>query len=296
MANLKKGNPLLIILLILSLILNGYLYYCLTQKSNDHAVLTQEIEALTSRVETMEALEESLNRQMDETLESLNDFQGLSSELDSLLEDAKKEIAVKQSRVWKLQKDAKKDKTLNEQLKKELAELLSLKENYLEQIDSLIQTNNLLQTQVFEYRDSVQRLEMKIQKGSVLSSDNITTIAYKQKKSGKFSTTVIASKTKRIEICFDIAENKITKSGDKEVFLRVIGPDGVTLGVNSGSFKVKDDNTENRYTSKALINYENQKKNYCVDYIQDHPFQNGNYQVEVYTDGFFSGVGAFILK
>ena len=200
MANLKKGNPLLIILLILSLILNGYLYYCLTQKSNDHAVLTQEIEALTSRVETMEALEESLNRQMDETLESLNDFQGLSSELDSLLEDAKKEIAVKQSRVWKLQKDAKKDKTLNEQLKKELAELLSLKENYLEQIDSLIQTNNLLQTQVFEYRDSVQRLEMKIQKGSVLSSDNITTIAYKQKKSGQFSTTVIASKTKRSEI------------------------------------------------------------------------------------------------
>ena len=94
-------------------------------------------------------------------------------------------------------------------------------------------------------------------------------------------------------------ENKIAPSGEKEIFVRVIAPGGVTMGTEAsggGTFEVQGDTVRNRYTTKGMASYSNQRKNYCIDWSQDQEFSEGNYQVEVYTDGYFSGVGAFILK
>lgn len=295
----RKFSPFLLILLLLSIGLNAYLFYSLNQKNNTIEKLNQDVDDLIQRVKTLEAVEESLNTQMDQTMADLDEFKGLSADLDSLLADAKKDISAKQSRIRQLQKDVKTQKNLTSELQKEIAELSKLKESYMDQIDSLIQTNNLLQAQVTEFTGKVKSLEKTVESGSIINSDDIKATTYKQRIGGKYVTTALAKKTEKLEVCFDLVANKIAEPGEKNIYVRVISPEGVTLGSDTGgggTFEAKSDSTEYRYTLMGTVDYENTGKNYCVDWVQENAFQSGNYQVEIYTDGYFSGVGAFILK
>ena len=293
--NSNKKSPLVLILLLISLLLNGWLFYSLNQKST-------QVDDLTSRVDNLETVNDSLfsssatlSAEIDETVAELDEFKGLSTTLDSLLDDAKKDISAKQTKINKLYREVGTRKNAQKELEKEIAELKTLKETYLNRVDSLIQANDLLQVEVAEFKESVQKLESKVEKGSVLTIDNIRAVAYKERKNGTYKATVIASKTGRIEICFDLLENKIAETGQKEVHIKVVGPDGVIISSGTETFDVKEDSTQSRFTTTQFVDYENQTKNYCLDYKQGS-FGKGNYQVEVYSNGNFGGVGAFILK
>ncbi|HXH18182.1 MAG TPA: hypothetical protein VNJ07_03775 [Chitinophagales bacterium] len=292
----------LIILLILSVVLNSIQFFSSHKKSGEIKKLSIQVDSLTQATASLSTKVTETSTKLEETSTELDEFKGLSHELDSLLDVAKKDIKQKEARIRELKKDASKAK----ELEAEVAALRQLKERYMEQIDSLITANNLLKEEVATAQVNIQQLteiaqqqQKTIEKGSILGADNVTAVPYKQKSSGKFATTAIASKTKRIEVCFDLLENKIAQPGEKTVYLQVISPEGVTLGTDAtgaGEFTAKDDNSQNRYTTMAKIDYQNQRKNYCVGWNYDLPLAKGSYSVKVYTDGYFSGVGAFILK
>ncbi len=299
--NSSSKTPLIIILL-LSLGLNGYLFYSGNKKSDAITNLTSRVYSLSTATANLSVKAEETSAKLGETEVNLEEFRGKNAELDSLLTVANKEISAKKARISELKKDASKKK----ELEAELASLKVLQENYLERIDSLITVNNLLKQEVVTYQATVQQQsdqlasqQSTIDRGSIISSDNILAVPLKQKGSGKFVPTAIASKTKRVEVCFDLLENKISKPGTKIIYLQVISPEGVVLGTDAsgaGNFTVKDDNSQARYTSTTTIEYQNKRKNYCVGWSYDLPLVKGNYSVKVYTESAFSGVGAFILK
>jgi len=299
--NSSSKTPLIVVLL-LSLGLNGYLFYSGNKKSDAITDLTTRVDSLAAVSTSMSTKVEETSTKLAETEVNLEEFRGKNKQLDSLLDVANKDIAAKKAKIAELKKDASKKK----ELEAELASLKTLQDSYLDRIDSLITVNNLLKQEVVTYQATVaQQTEQitsqqkTIEKGSIISSDNIVAVPQKQKGSGKFVPTAIASKTKRVEVCFDLLENKISQAGTKIVYLQVISPEGVVLGTDAsgaGNFTVKDDNSQARYTSTTTIEYQNQRKNYCAAWSYDLPLAKGNYSVKVYTDGFFSGVGAFILK
>ncbi len=298
----NSSNKPVTILLVLSVVLNAVLFYFLYTKLSQNKELGAKVATLEERVDSLTLLKSALTTQVEETSLELDEFKGLSAELDSLLTVAKGDIAKKEARIASLKKDAAKAK----ELAVEVAELKQLKERYLEQIDSLIASNNLLQEEIVTYQATVQsqtstieQQQRTIEKGSILGADNVTATPQKQKGNGKYVNTAIASKTSRVDVCFDLLENKISTPGQKTVYLQIISPEGVAVGTDAtgaGTFTIKDDNSEGRYTTAAQIDYQNQRKNYCVGWSYDLPLSKGSYTVKVYTDGFFSGVGAFILK
>lgn len=300
--NNSSSKTPLIVLLLLSLGLNGYLFYSGNKKSDAITNLTSRVDSLSAASANLSVKVEETSAKLEETEVNLEEFRGKNAELDSLLDVANKDIAAKKARIAELKKDVSK----KQELEAELASLKSLQENYLERIDSLITVNNLLKQEVVTYQsvvaqqsEQITSQQKTIEKGSIISSTNIIAVPQKQKGNGKFVPTAIASKTKRVEVCFDLLENKIAQAGTKIVYLQVISPEGVALGTDAsgaGSFTVKDDNSQARYTSTTTIEYQNQRKNYCAGWSYDLPLAKGNYSVKVYTDGYFSGVGAFILK
>ncbi|GIV32915.1 MAG: hypothetical protein KatS3mg031_0450 [Chitinophagales bacterium] len=301
MAATNSNRPITILLLI-SVVLNVIVLYFLYIKLTENNELDKKVAALQEKVDSLSMLRTELVAKVEETTSELDEFKGLSAELDSLLAEAKKDIARKEARIAQLKKDASKAK----ELAAEVAELKRLKERYLEQIDSLISANNLLKEEIVAYQTTLQdqtatieQQKKTIEKGSILTADNVTASPQKRKASGKFVNTAIASKTNRVEICFDLLENKIAASGTKTIYLQILSPDGVVLGTDAsgaGTFTIKDDNTQARYTATTQIDYQNQRKNYCVTWSYDIPLTKGSYTVKVFVDGFFSGVGAFILK
>lgn len=110
----------------------------------------------------------------------------------------------------------------------------------------------------------------------------------------------MAKKTNKIDVCFSLMDNKITKAGDKNIYLRIIEPGGKVLGSGqsgSSSFKVTATGEDMMYSNTKLLSYNNEKTDMCMSFEQtERNLAPGNYNAEVYIDGVLSGITSFILR
>jgi myosin heavy subunit len=300
--NEKKNSKGVLIILVLSLLGNAVLGYLFFTTSHEKEVITIEKEKTAAELDSIIDVRVALETELTAVKADLDKFKGYSVELDSLLADARSQLAAKEKRIAALSKDSKKLK----ELQKELEELKKMRDNLLEQVDRLVQENNLLRKENQEFQATISNLklvksdlEKKVESGSVLTANNVLMIGYKEKSSGKKSPTVIAKKTDLIDVCFDLMQNRIAPTGSKEVYLRIISPEGATLAIQSlgsGTFKEKESGQENLFTAKKTIEYDGTTKNHCISWKPNMPFASGKYKAEVYVDGYLAGVGGMILK
>lgn len=299
----KKGNNKgILALLLLSLLGNGFLGYKFFTEKEAKEIITIEKEKTSNDLDSIIDIRVALESELTNTKSELDKFKGYSSELDSLLADARKQLDVKERRIAGLAKDSRKLKDLQV----ELADLKKMRDSLLEQVDKLVMENNLLKKENQEFQATITdlsatktNLEKKVESGSVLAANNIVVLAYKEKSSSKRSPTVIAKKADLMEVCFVVGQNRIAQAGNKEVYLRIISPEGSTLAVQSmgsGTFKSKEDGTDNLFTTKKSIDYDGNAKNQCMGWKSNMPFNSGKYKAEVYIDGFLAGTGGIILK
>jgi myosin heavy subunit len=298
----KSNNKGVLVLLLLSLLGNGFLGYKFFAEKQDKETVTVLKEKADSEIESLIDVRVALESELTNTKSDLDKFKGYSAELDSLLADARQQIDAKEKRIAGLSKDSRKLK----ELQKELADLKSMRDSLLEQVDKLVMENNLLKKENQEYQATIGDLnlvkgdlERKVESGSVLTVNNVVALPYKEKSSGKKSVTAIAKKADLIEICFDVAQNRIAPQGPKEVYARIISPEGSTIAVQSqgsGTFKSKESGEDNLYTTKKTINYDGAQKNHCLGWKSSTPFAAGKYKVEIYVDGYLTGVGGLIMK
>lgn len=299
--NHKSGKSVLL-LLLLSLLGNGFLGYKYFTEKQDHETVLIEKEKTDAELSSLVDLRVNLETELSATKEDLEKFKGYSEELDSLLAHARNDLEKKEKRIASLSKDSKKLK----ELQKELEDLKAMRDNLLEQVDKLVMENNLLKKENQEYQATIgdlnmenSNLEKKVESGSALTSTQVLLVSYKEKSKGKRAVTAIAKKTDFMEVCFNIAQNRIASKGPKEVYARIISPEGSTLAVQSlgsGTFKSKENGEDNLYTTKKTIDYDGNEKNHCIAWKPNMPFSSGKYKVEIFIDGYLSGVGGLILK
>lgn len=300
--NENKNNKGVLILLVLSLLGNAILGYLFFTTNQEKQIITIEKEKTSAELDSIIDIRVALETELTATKADLDKFKGYSAELDSLLSAAREELAIKEKRIAALSRDNKKLK----ELQKELEELKRMRDALLEQVDRLVQENNLLKKENQEYQATISDLkivksdlEKKVESGSVLTANNVVVIGYKEKGSGKKSPTVIAKKTDLVDVCFDLVQNRIAPPGNKEVYVRIISPEGSTLAVQSlgsGTFKDKESGQENLYTAKKTVAYDGTTKNHCITWRPNMPFASGKYKAEVYVDGYLAGAGGLILK
>jgi hypothetical protein len=164
--------------------------------------------------------------------------------------------------------------------------------------------NKQLQTEKEQLTGNVQNLtknlETTVSTASVLKAEYLTTKSYKRKGNGKYVESALAKRTHKMEVCFDVMDNKIAKAGDKNVYLKITEPGGKPIGnksTGSASFKTAD-GEEVMYAASTTINYTGAKQNVCLSYEEkeDKMFPPGTYLIEVYVDGNLSGASSYTLK
>jgi hypothetical protein len=219
-----------------------------------------------------------------------------------------KDIEEKKVRIEELLKEAEKhkgDRFIIAKLRKETETLRQIMIGYVHTIDSL---NTLNQTLVAEKKTVLKKLdeekekqgtlirekeELKstIAKGSVLSCFNISAEGVSYRKGGKKEIgTTKARKAEKIKVNFTLGENKIAKSGEKTVFIRVMTPDGKELaeGYND-NYKFVFNNSVGYYAGKQVLNYANTEMSavaYCNGQGELVP---GKYIIEIVCDGVVVG-------
>ena len=135
--------------------------------------------------------------------------------------------------------------------------------------------------------------------GSTLYASNFNITGIHEKGSGKEKLTTTAKRVDKLRISFDLNENMIAQSGNKEIFISITAPDGTPVAVEalgSGTFSTRD-GQQKFYTQKLDVDYtQNKKQTVSFDWKQNTNFNTGNYKIEVFNNGFKVGEANRPLK
>ncbi|RME18975.1 MAG: hypothetical protein D6799_02215, partial [Bacteroidetes bacterium] len=262
------------------------------QKTNEQVVITKEIIVERDNVKT--ALEE-LKKQYED--------------LRTDNEDLQREIDEKKAYIEELLKEAEKhknDAAVIAKLKKETETLRQIMKGYVRTIDSLNTLNQKLveekkivekklgekELTINEMAKKQEELKSTIEKGSILSCSNIKVVAVQLKRGGKKeSETSRAKKADKIKVSFTLGENKIAKPGPRDIYIRVMTPDGKEMAKEySDLYKFTFNKTSSGYfAGTETIQYANAQMDVVVYCEGSEPFVPGTYIIDIVCDGVVIG-------
>ncbi len=277
------------------IITNVYLLILLfnqKQKTNEQVVITKEVIVERDNVKT--------------ALELLKkDYEDLKTDNAEL----QKEIDEKKQYIEQLIQEAEKHKNdayIIAKLKKETETLREIMKGYVKTIDSLNTLNQKLvkekqvvekklgekETVINELNKKQEELKSTIEKGAILSCFNIRAVAVQLKKGGKKETeTTKAKRTNKVKVYFTLGENKIAKPGAKDVYVRIMTPDGKEMAKEySDLYRFTFNKSSSGYfAGTETIQYANAQIDVVVYCESSEPFVPGTYIIDIVCDGVVVG-------
>ncbi|GAA0556169.1 DUF3450 domain-containing protein [Chitinophaga japonensis] len=259
-----------------------------------------------TQIDSISSSRDALQQEYNAANARLDDLISQNSRMDSLVKTKDKEIADMKARISSIlsnknatQAELAEARRLIEQLKTNIA-------GYQETIERLEGEKLVLAGErdvARRERDSVgmvsDSLNREVNLGSVLHASNIKLQPINVKKNGKEVATSKANRADMMRVTFDLDENRIAPTGDKEIFVAITAPDGTPLAVEalgSGRFSLED-GTEKLYTAKKTVAYvKGEKQTVSMDWKQNSDFKPGDYSVEIYHNGYRIGQGKVNMK
>lgn len=224
-------------------------------------------------------------------------------------EEMASKIAEQQTELTNLIKKAKNKDYDISKLKKEAETLRGIMKGYIHQIDSLQRANeqlyaekeaeairaNSAESRSKELETDLNSTKEIVNKGSVLSTGEFSNVGINLRSSGKQVETDRAARSEMIKSCFTVRKNPIVKGGTKNLYLRIVGPDGKVLpGKEKGTITVSGKSEE--YSVSREIDYQNQDTDVCVYYTAQGELKKGNYKVFIYEGSSLVGSSDLSLK
>ncbi len=298
----KKGGKGLLYAIILLLFCSNVatIYMWLNEKTHIKTMIVEKERIVTENFSVKNDL-----------LQLKSDFSALQTndeKLSAELETRKKQIDA-------LIIEANKNKgnvSIIAKLRKETETLRVIMKGYLVQIDSLNTLNNKLigekneiSNQLVSEKSKSEQLNREkgelsktISNASILKAYNIKAEAVKFKSGGKKEIpTTRASRTEKIKVSFTLGENRITRPGAKQVYVRIVSPDGKEMSKGyDDNYRFALNGVTSFYAGKESITYNNEEvtaSTYCEGQGE---FVAGKYIIEVSSDGVVIGNTVLELK
>ncbi len=305
----SNGNMRGILTVTLVVALLGTWGYIIWDKNNVKETLQQKETVIASTSNQRDELQKDLE---DATMR-YDMLKTSNSKKDSTISSKDREIEEKKSRIQTLLSKVNATAAELQEAKGLINSLNGDIEGYKTTIETLQgQKIQLAQEKavVTQQRDKIQKdfdsttvvvreKESVINIGSTLHASNFNIIGVNEKSNGKEKVTSTAKRVDKLRISFDLDENMITQSGQKELYIVITGPDGNPVALEeqgSGKFSTRE-GEEKTFTQKIDVNYtQNKRQTVSFDWKQNSNFETGNYKIEVYNNGFKVGEGVRPLK
>ncbi|WP_353079507.1 hypothetical protein [Flavobacterium sp.] len=276
----SRNSGLKVVVLILVLLLMGSLAYVYKLQQDKDAVDSSLSKTLTEK-EKFQAELESKIAEYDLAIADNTALKGELEEEQAKIMELLEKIKKSDGSVAELSKY----KTQYVKLKREMDNLIAenniLKANNSKLTKNLDSTNVVL-TNAKTANDTLaaknENLSKTVEKAQRLSVLNLTTLAVKQKSSGKQINTDKASKADVLKIGFTIAENQVAKTGDRTYYVQVIDSKNNVLGEKkTETFGT----TYLPYSFQKTIKYENKTVQVQED-LSVKNISSGTYFVNVF--------------
>jgi len=285
-----KRNIIMAVLGAAVLALGGYLIYDKTNSSDQIAKQQETIAEVSSEKSNVQS-------SFDASLARLDSMSGSNHALNE-------EVRIKNEEITRVKEEIRTILNKQNATAEELARAKTLITKLNGQISNLkaevarLKENNKLLTEELATTTLVkQELEKKVDVASTLNASNIVITPVKVKGNGKEKVSNSAKKVDKMIVSFDVS-NRIIQPGMTDLYVIVTGPDGqqVEGASGSGTFSTREEG-DKTYTAKVPLELESAKtKKVAFSFVPAGNFQKGNYQVQIYQNGFLIGEGTRSLK
>jgi uncharacterized protein YoxC len=199
-------------------------------------------------------------------------------------------------------------------IKKQLARLQNISQEYVKEMDQLYQENKALKEENQQVRADLEQerevtrtiqksnedLAQKISNAATYKAYNIKSAGYLVRNKGTEEPTEKANKVKRIKTTLMLGENSLIEPGPVNVYCRIAIPEtGKVLTMGSGdTYSFVHNGQRLQYSCKTVVNYNNKAENITLnwDLMSDDKAIKGQYSVQLYTDDQFLGETYFTLR
>lgn len=285
----------------------GYIIYDKSKSQNDK-------EQLQAQFTTVDSARNSIQLEYNDALARMDSLTGDNAQLQGSLAERKTEIDKLKGEIRSILKDKNGDLS---KAKNKIAELNGKINDLMTEVERLRGENEQLTAsnqQLTTERDTLSSQKQQIQQsltttqsekdrladvGSTLHVSNINITAIDLKGSGKEKATTTAKRADLLRISFDLDENRIATTGNKELYVCITSPEGKPVSIpayGSGTFTTREDG-DRVYTNKVNVQYNQGKRTpVSFDWKQDGKYETGNYKIEIYQNGYKIGEGVKTLK
>lgn len=311
----NNNNSLLKIALGISMLLVGFLGYFLYDTANQNQIQKESLSLKDEELAITMGRLDSVGHQLDLKIEEVAQLGGKIADLQSvkshvlrqketiksdpffhpkkyesqiqeyikLLEDKDVEIAKLKAENLELNGKA-------QAMSKEMLALSQEKEGINQQVTGLKEEMDQVKAQN-------NQLNHKVVLGAQLKAIDFKIDALKANGKVQEGGMYKAKQVNQIKISFTLASNPIAEENSKEIFIRIIDPEGAVIADNvtvSGIFN--QDSRDIAYTTKTSVLYSNDNQHIDILYARGQTYTPGLYAVELFSEGFKIGRGSFIIK
>jgi hypothetical protein len=285
----KKSTPvgMIVTSIILGVGLIALIYMYFDKKSKMiemETVLTQEKDSLANELRHMVVAYDTLKT----TNDTLN--AGLQKQKNRIVQL----LSISASNVQLIKK-----------YKSEITTMREIMKSYIVQIDSLNTRNKLLVSENTEIKQQItqvrntntelskvkEELSTKVEVASIIQAKDILAVSLNKKR----KETTRINLLDKLRICFTLRENPLAKSGQKDVYMRVVRPDSIIVTTSPDNFFEYKGN-KLIYSATRQVDYLNQDIEVCIFLDNKGDFIIGNYSVELYLEDNIIGRTNFMLS
>lgn len=292
----RDSSKVYFFIIAIAALLATNIYFYVKFKTNGEKVyaLTVEKENLQVQIDRIEAELDKID------VENIQ----LTPEMTVQKDDSRAEIAALRK---KLENKSITPKDIDDAQRK-INLLKKQVDNYRVDVQRLIQENQILSKQNSNLNESVaeknkqitsltttnSELKEKVTTASALKVSSISINGLEVKKNGKESVEERAKRVDKLKINFTIADNALAKNGERDIYIRIIDPQGNLVVQGDNIFFVHGEKLQ--YTFKHNILFTNKGEDYIVYWAAENGFTKGAYTVLLYEDNAIMGRSTVVLR
>jgi len=286
------------------------------QQKGDLVEQQHEIVAKANEMAYTQSKLDSVSRALDEKIAEVTRLGGNVSELESVKAKLEADLAAYRKNDRResgkyLAKIKEYEKYLNEKdeeiamLREENARLLAYNDSLSSEIGVLNEDRVALQRRQQELADTLNLfneenrvLTEKVNLAAALKAENVNVTAITAKGKERDREVFRSKKVDKIKIAFNLAENPLSQREKKEIYLRVLDPDGAVLtdeALSGGAFTTVN-GEDSRYSAREIVEYTNDNQKVEMVYDYSNRFRPGKYNVELFAEGYKIGNSNFVIK
>lgn len=279
-----------VIVIVLAVVLAALTIFTIPRISRDRAVkdmLTEQRDTLMNQLSTM-----------------IVDFDELQTENDTINANLLIERHRADSLMTRMQQERNWSASRVRELQRELGSLRMVMQGYVRQIDSLNTLATRLANENVEIRrevnterlradmaeERVEELDVQVRRGAVILARGIRLLAL----NNNDREMSRASRSSRLRTDFTLSANELSQPGPRDVYVRIVGPDGYVMADAAGS-TFEADGERMSYSAMRTVDYQNTDLPVSV-YYNGGGIVSGTYSVAVYLDGQSIGSSEIVLR